>query len=277
MIENKFPMNYFSQAINPKKMFLGRKTLRWYQKILITLFLLSLMLIPISIQSKNVPSIKIDALYPKLVEQLKSDESNKEMLQTIHIEDGNLVNQQTSKHSNNVMINPTKSGLKNGKNMVVFYPDKLILNDSEKSINIGFDKNLSIAGFQSIDDLITFVEEKWNEQTVFYRTIGYTVIIGMLVLVSSLLLVFGTSLFIYLTRKKHLSNVKTYGEATNIVINALFIPTVIASVLGMFHYDVSLMLTIQALGVAVNILLIFVKTKFNDSLITVKTKNQNMI
>ncbi|RGI30214.1 DUF1189 family protein [Melissococcus sp. OM08-11BH] len=269
MIEDKFPMNYFKMSFSPKKMFLGRDSLRWYQKMVIVFFLLSLMLIPISIQSKNVPSIKLDALYPKLVQQLKTEPSNKKLLKEISIVDGKLMGKSSDIKSSNIVINPEKTDQASLTNNVVFFSDRLELVDGEKTIKIAYDEDLTIHGIASMEEFISFVEENWNEQTVFYRTIGYTFLIGMLVLVSSVFLIFGTSLFIYLTRKNDLSSIKTYREATNLVMNALFIPTLVSAIFGMFHYDVSLMLTIQALGLAIIILLIFVKTKFNDKLVTV--------
>lgn len=264
METSKFPMTYFNMAIKPKKMFMGRNSLKWYQKLFIMFFLLSLMLIPISIQSKNVPNIKLDMLFPNLVSQLSEDASNQELLKHIKVVDGTLDVSNDVYKSNTIMINPSKQEVMTKKNVLVFYANEMLLIDSEKSIQIAYPKSLEHHQPQSISELILMVEDSWNEQTIFYRTIIYTLLIGLLVFVSSVLLVLGTSLFIFMTRKNELSNIQSFGEATNLVINALFIPTLTASIFGMFHYDVSLMLTIQALGLALYILLIFIKTRFND-------------
>ncbi|MGO2083106.1 hypothetical protein [Vagococcus sp.] len=110
------------------------------------------------------------------------------------------------------------------------------------------------------------MNDEWNNQNAIYRRLSSILLLTLLISISFTFFVFGTSFFIWLTRKNHLSNIKTFKEALNLILNASFIPTLSAMIIGFIQYDITLMLTVQSMGLALMILMIFVKTKFNDSL-----------
>src|SRR5699024_2886343 len=72
MIKESFPFNYFSVWFSPTKMFQKRHDLRWFQIVLILLFLFALNILPVPFFYQKQQSIPLD-LYFAHVHRLLQD------------------------------------------------------------------------------------------------------------------------------------------------------------------------------------------------------------
>ena len=59
-------------------------------------------------------------------------------------------------------------------------------------------------------------------------------------------------------------SITTYKETVNLVINLLSLPTILATLFGLIHFDIVLMVTIQTLGLLIMLVVVYAKTQFND-------------
>ena len=51
----------------------------------------------------------------------------------------------------------------------------------------------------------------------------------------------------------------------NLILNLLTLPTIIAMIFSLFHFDITLMLSIQTLGLVLMLIIVYYKTKLNDN------------
>ncbi|MEG0255645.1 hypothetical protein [Vagococcus sp.] len=265
MKSSQFPVTYFANSFSSKKMFLNRNDLKVWQMIIVTIFLVFLMLNPVAINASKTPNLKLGDIMPSLSKEiLKTDVG---IFQEIKIENNQLVETKTKKVSDAIFINGSKEDFEKIKSGLNFETNQLVIKDENGLIfQLRYTESWDFSKLTSINDVNTWLTKEWNIQNTSYRILSTFFLVGLLVLSSTLFLIFGTSFFLWLTRKNHLSTIKTFKESVNITLNALFLSTLIAVVVGLVYYDVSMMLMIQAFGLAIEVLIIFAKTKFNDTL-----------
>lgn len=265
MKSSQFPTNYFANCFSAKKMFLNRNELKVWQMILVTIFLIFVMLNPVAINANKSPELQLDSIMPNLMKALK--ESENVDFSAIQIKNDKLVETEAKQVTDSIYLNESKKDFEKVKTGLNFKEKTLEMKDKNGLV---FELNYTDEwDFSTIDTTKAFtawLTKEWNKQNAPYRILSMTFLVGVLVLSSTLFLIFGTSLFIWLTKKNHLSNIKSYKEAMNVTLNAMLLSTLVATIIGLIHYDISLMLMIQAFGLAIQILIIFTKTKFNDTL-----------
>ena len=68
-----YPFNYFSSLIGFRKTFANRRMLSWFQLIFTSIFLISLSLIPVAIQTASLTSYALDTFVDKAFDTLDED------------------------------------------------------------------------------------------------------------------------------------------------------------------------------------------------------------
>ena len=261
----QFPISYFASSFSPKKMFLNRHDLKIWQMLIVTIFLVFIMLNPVALNGNKSPDLNLAEIMPNLMEDLEMVDTDK--LKELSINDNGLGTTAHFQIGEIIYVNETKENFEKIKTGLNFERDKLVIKDKN---GLHFDLKMTDdwqpSNWKSGADFKAWLNKEWNTQNAPYRILSMTIMVGLLILSSTLFLIFGASFFIWLTRKNHLSSIKTYKEALTVTFNALFLSTIIATISGFIYYDITLMLTIQSFGLAIAILLIFVKTKFNDGL-----------
>ena len=263
MKSSQFPVSYFINALSPKKMFLNRFDLKIWQMLIVIVFLIFLMLNPVALNGNQFPEMKLKSVMPNLVESV--EQADITFLNTLEFKEGQLSTKEKIQSGDRVFVNGDEASFSKVKTGLNFEKNQLVLKDQNgMTFNLKYVEDWSFANISSTKDFNEWLNKEWNRQTASYRTISLIFLIGILITCSTLFLVFGSSFFIWLTKKNHLSSIKSFKEAMNVTLNAMFLSTLLATIAGLIHYDISLMLMIQAFGVAITVLVIFSQTKFND-------------
>lgn len=265
MKSSQFPVTYFANCFSAKKMFLNRRELKIWQMLIVIIFLIFMLLNPVAINANNSPEFKLDNIMPDLTKQVS--ESKFEEIKQITFTNNKLTEQESQKLSNEIYLNTSKKDFEKVKTGLNFENDKLVMKDENGlSFELRYTDDWNFESFSSVKDFENWLNKEWNAQNAPYRILSMTILVAVLVLSSTLFLVFGTAFFIWLTKRNHISSIKSYKESLNVTLNSLFLSTLIATIIGLIHYDITLMMTIQAFGLAIQVLIIFAKTKFNDNL-----------
>lgn len=262
---DQFPIAYFVNGFSPKKMFLNRQDMKIWQMFLITIFLVFLMLNPVALNANKSPEFQLDSIMPHLMSDLEKVDVTQ--LNQIDIVNNQLAETKPTKLGEMIYLNETDENFDQVKTGLNFETTQLVMKDKNGlTFNLNITEDWQPQEWQDIESFKEWLTKEWNRQNAPYRVLSVTVLVALLILSSTLFLIFGASFFIWLTKKNNLSSIKTYKEALTVTFNALFLSTLIATISGFIHYDITLMLTIQSFGLAIMILLIFAKTKFNDGL-----------
>ncbi|MBO0475810.1 DUF1189 family protein [Vagococcus sp. DIV0080] len=264
MKEYQFPISYFVSCFSPKKIFLNRRTLAYWQMLIVSIFLIFLLLNPVALNANKTQEFNLKSVTPDLVAQM--DKMDMKNISSISITDSSLDNKETQQINDLIYVNASSESFDKVATGLNFEENQLVMKDKNGlTFNLRYTDSFSPTNWQTNEDFKSWLNEEWNAQNAAYRILSVTILVSLLVLSSTIFLIFGAAFFIWLTKRSHLSSIKTYKEALNVTINALFLPTLIAMILGLIHYDITLIMTVQSLGLALQILVLFVKTKFNDS------------
>lgn len=264
MIENKFPFSYFSTILSPKKIFKGRKNLTVMQMILTFIFLIFMLIIPVSINSDQVLKMDLGETMPTLWKQL--DKVDMKEINQIDIKNNELINSTTRSIKNNIGIKMEESLFSKLNNGMNFKGNSLILKEAKGiETSLVYQDGMNFSDLSDTNSLKKMINKAWNNQNQPYIMISTVILSAFLIVLNVLLVTLGASFFIYLTRKNKNSSIKTFKESVNLVLNCLGLSTIVAVVFGVLFYDMSLMLTIQSLGMVLMLLAVFYKTNLNDS------------
>ena len=103
----------------------------------------------------------------------------------------------------------------------------------------------------------------WSNRTSIVLT-NY-IQLSVLIIVSLLFLVLGSSFFLSFMRKNDMYDINSFSEALTIVLNCLGLPTLIAMVIGLISGNPTTMLTVQGLLFVLMLMWVYWKTHFNDT------------
>lgn len=262
---HQFPVSYFANCFSSKKMFLNRRTLNIWQMILVIVFLIFMLLNPVALNASNTQEFKLDGIMPDLVKKL--DEIPVDEIKMIKIEGNQLVSNKEERINDFVYINSSEKTFSKIDTGLNFETNQLVIKDKNGLVfKLRYTSKWQPAEWDSPKSFIIWLTEEWNVQNAPYRILSMTLLVSILVLSSTLFLVFGASFFVWLTKKNHLSSIGSFKEALNLVLNAMFLTNFLSMVIGFIYYDITLILTVQSFGLAIQLLVIFAKTKFNDGL-----------
>jgi maltodextrin utilization protein YvdJ len=246
-------------------MFLNRKNLNVWQMMIVIIFLIFMLLNPVALNANKTQEFKLDGIMPNLMNQV--DKMAVEDLNTIEIVQGELKSTNQKLESSGMYLNESDNNFSEIETGLNFTKDQLIMKDKNGlKFNLRYTTDWNSSEWDSVESFKTWLTKEWNYQNTPYRIMSMTLLVSILVFSSTLFLVFGAAFFIWLTKKNHLSSIRSFKESVNLVLNAMFLSHLIAMVAGLIYYDITLILTIQSFGLAIQLLIIFAKTKFNDGL-----------
>lgn len=261
----QFPVSYFESVFSPKKMLLNRNYLKIWQMLIVIIFLIFMLLNPVALNANKTQEFKLDGIMPNLMSQV--DNMAIMDLKVINIVDGELQPTNQAETQSIIYLNESDKSFSKVETGLNFTDNQLIMKDKNGlKFNLRYTPDWNSNKWDSVEKFKTWLTKEWNTQNAPYRIMSMTLLVSLLVFSSTLFLIFGASFFIWLTKKNHLSSIKSFKEAVNLVLNAMFLSHLIAMIAGFIHYDITLILTVQSFGLAIQLLIIFAKTKFNDGL-----------
>lgn len=260
-----FPLNYFKNSMRPETVFTGRKSLKLHQLLVVFIFLTSLLLVPVTLNVAKNPSISLETLMPSAFSRLdkqtvsaikEADISEGKLNETAHVflnEDKtvgfNLTKEEMAKLSSGISFNQTGMSLK----------DK-----SGYAFDVAYSKSFSLANSQTLDEFKNSISQEWLIQNKGFVALTLIMMSAGMIFMSELMLVIGGAFFIWVTRFNEASSIKTFRESVTLILNAMGLSSVLAMVVGLIKFDMTIVLSIQSLGLVVMLLAVFVKTRFNE-------------
>lgn len=267
-----FPINYFKTIFSPVESFSKRNYLKIWQMILLFFFLTALMMIPIVVSIGGIDQVNLNDFVPEAVATI--DEAFISQLQEV-----------TDDTTNQIVIDREILTLDTADRVAGFVPDQeranelvvdkggIILTNEGFIIQEPENPSLSMpyledSRFGDVTDQASFMAElsrQWFQGNRFGIMFTNLINVWILMLLSFVFLVGGSSLFLSLMRFSISFDINTYREAFTICLNCIGLPTLIAVVVGLFTSDPTSMLTAQGLLFVLMLLWVYWKTHFNDA------------
>ncbi|ALV21360.1 MAG: DUF1189 family protein [Carnobacterium sp.] len=272
MKTDQFPLNYFKSIWTPKGSFKGRHQLNWFQLIVVLFFVNGLLMIPVALNYVKMDHYPIEGSYPHafgLIDESVVSELNQAAVTAGTLQIDNEVEWITDNGivSVNVSDSAVQQSLK-AENALVFSENGFYLKDGDLPVSkIQYTKDFDLSNATSVQKLKAALSRQWFVQNRLYVVGSLMLLVFSILLISTIFIVFGSAVFLYLTKKSSFSSIKTYKESVNIIENAIGLPTLVALISAVVQFDVVVMLTIQSLGLVLMILMIFYQTRFNDKTI----------
>lgn len=263
-----FPFNYFASLAGPKRLFAGRKELSWPKFFLVLVFLVSFMTIPITLYYANqvtaIPSQQFLAVNQMM------DQAGVEKFSHLRVVNGELKGKEAIIFENQELIvgvDLPKSVQQKGT-FINFEKTQWHIqqqdNGQTRSYTMNYGPSFTPAMSQTPQEFEQFLEEQFYLSNRPVIILSYSLSLGFILLVMTIMILFGASLFLWMTRKSRFSSIQTFKESANLMLNVLGVGSILAAVVGFVHFDLILMLGIQSTVAVLLLLWIFAKTGFKD-------------
>ncbi|WP_051912453.1 component of transporter [Carnobacterium funditum] len=264
-----FPLTYFKNIWTPRLIFKKRHQLNWFQLLLVLFFLTSILMVPVSLNFLKMETYPIEESYPDTFKLM--DESVVVAFQQATSKKGALVTDpglHLAKKNGVVSITESDSVIKEdlkAENALIFSENEFYLKNKDVPVStIRYTKDFTPSQIKSVEDMKAAISRQWFFQNRTYVIGSLLLLVFSILFVSTILIVLGSAVFLYLTKKNSFSSIKTYKESVNLILNALGLPSLIALISSFIQFDIIVMLTIQSIGLALMILMVFYTTRFND-------------
>ena len=265
-----FPINYFKSIWTPIQAFKRRHALNWFQIILVIFFLIALILIPVSLNYASVGTTPLEDYYPnalELIDQEVVDEvsqyeyENGEMLMDesfiIEMDDGIVAGGLSEEDWQPYSETDT---------FLLFEKNQFLVRDENiATTSVLYTNDFSLEGMDNPEEIKNELSRQWDSQNNVIMVLVFSLMIGVFLLIMSVLLILGSAFILYLTRTGSVTSITTYKESVNLMVNLLSLPTILSMLLGIFYFDIYLMVAVQTLGLLIMLIILFYQTQFNDS------------
>ena len=264
-----FPLNYFSALRTPTQVFAGRKLLSWPKFFLIFVFLVSLMVMPVTLfyanQIQAIPLEQFLSVHSLIDEQGTQKFSELELSET-----GLQSSQQTIAVTHEILVGVSLSEKQQSDHgtFIDFEKEQWVIQQKDKSgirrYTMNYSPSFQPDSVRTPEDFQRFLEREFyasNRPTII---LSYSLSLGLVLFVMTSLILFGASFFLWMTRKSQLSSIHTFKESANLMLNVMGIGSMAAAVVGFIHFDFILMLSVQTTITVLLLLWVFVKTRFKD-------------
>lgn len=263
-----FPINYFKSIWTPSKIWFNRHDLKWWQMLLVILFLNGLMTVPVTLNYANMTEFPVTDYYPNAM-ALVDDQVVAE-IQQVTFENGEmLIGQQVVSESAEGTVAfgladdqlETLAAMQNGTH---FPRESIRLNGSWGANGNGpYTKDFDLTGLDQAG-VQESLSQQWLDQNRVLVVLIFSSVISLIFLAMNLFLVGIAALMFYMTKGSPVTSIETYKESINLILNALSLPTLLAMAYGLYNFDVSLMASLQTIGLVTMLLLVMWKTRFRD-------------
>lgn len=253
-----YPFTYFSNLLIARKMFSGRHSLKVWQQLLTTLFLISLLLIPTVLEIARLDTYPLDnivsGVYDPLTEEVMTD------LQTVKITDGQL-SYEGQPHPQ-VYFGETVQETKGFSYQ--FTASQLVIRNEQNVLAELPYQYFSTADFASKETLTQAISRAWFTENRMMASVLLIGVSSILVGFNVLFLVLGASFILYLTKRTPYFDFQTFSECYTFTLNCLGLPTILACLLGIFGQPVLTVIMAQNMLFVLMLIWVFYKTQFRD-------------
>lgn len=264
-----FPINYFTHIWTPQKIFQGRKLLKWWQIVFVFLFLNGLLMIPISLNYAKMDDFPAGAYFPETMELI--DEDLVGFMQNVEVINGQL--RSTADYFRETTEGIVAVGLMDKdveaalekNHVLLFLEDHFVLKEGENpAFTVPYPKTFSFQDVTTRAEFQQLLFDAWFIQNKTYIVFSLTLITGTISFISMLFIVLGSALILYFTKMSKLSSIQTFKESINLILNCISLATIVATVIGIIHFNVIVMMMLQTIGLIFMLLAVYYKTQLKD-------------
>ncbi|MBG9982394.1 hypothetical protein HZY86_04640 [Aerococcaceae bacterium DSM 111020] len=256
-----FPINYFQTMVSPTKIFKHRQYLSAFQSTVVMIFLHALLMMPVSLQLATLDQVDLSVYFPTIVAEIDNT-IVRELEEAYQSNQTHIIKNESDFY---LAFQTDDSVNTNGieqANYLVITPTELYLGESSDwKLSVNNEELVATEDAQTIINQLSFAFMEQNRLPIFVTSL---LNISLLVFLHLIMLIFGTSFILSLMKHATQYDIQGFKQAFQIVLNALGLPTVISSSLGLLSLDVTLMLTMQGLFFLLILSLSYWKTHFND-------------
>ncbi|MFS0784304.1 DUF1189 domain-containing protein [Bacillus sp. 1P06AnD] len=260
-----FPLNYARNSVSPQRMFKGRKEMGWGKLLLLFVFLNACMILPTSLHFTKAKSFDLFDVMPETIGMI--NQKTVEMMQKHPIIDGTMggriVEQPIAGPEGIILFSLDQPAQTKAENAIIFSRKEMILkNEKGYDFTVRYKNNESDADVENTDQLKAWLNDQWYTQNKAFLYLTMVLMVGSILVGSTTMLALVAALFLWLAKKSRMTAIETFKEGFHMTIYSLGLPTLVSMCAGILHYDVTLMIAIQSLGMVLMIAFIFFKTTF---------------
>lgn len=255
-----YPFSYFASIFKPHKMFANRHLLTLWQGLFTTVFLISLLVIPASLQPLSLTTYPmenfVEGVYAPLTDEIVAD-----MSQNAQVENAQFSYTGTASYDQVTFGDQVSDS---SDFSYQFGRDQLtIRKGSDVLADVSYD-SFSDSDFDNKTSLTNQISQAWFETNRLLISLSITLVSAVILATNFLFILLGASIFLFLTKKSRLFHIGSFKEAYNLSLNCLGLPTLIACLIGIFGQPVTTVLTVQNICFVLVLIWVFFKTRFRD-------------
>ena len=266
-----FPINYFITAFSAVKSFTHRQYLKHWQKLVVMILLASLMMIPLSFQLDRTTGADLTNYVPEVMDYI--DESVVQELNALDNSGTDLMitEEKIIKENDELIIclapsTEAAETLLSDRGGIIYTSDQTIFGEDSSSLFYQpYTGDKAMNEVEDVESLKTLMSQQWFWSNRTSIVLTNYIQLSVLIIVSLLFLVLGSSFFLSFMRKNDMYDINSFSEALTIVLNCLGLPTLIAMVIGLISGNPTTMLTVQGLLFVLMLMWVYWKTHFNDT------------
>lgn len=265
-----FPLNYFKHLWTPKQILKQRRTFNWLQITLLVLFLNALMIIPVSLHYAKMNNFPIENTFPNAFDLIDSSvvsELNEATFQSGQMKEGSVFKSESEKGTvmGGITSNEAEEILRTEENAVLFLENGFVLKEADQpASSVPYTKEVSFAQADTVTEVKSILSQQWFIKNQTFVVGAFTFIIYVLLLTELVLLVFGSAFFGFLTLKHKLETRISYKSSVSMVLHAAGLSTLVAMGVGLFEFNIILMITIQSVGMLTYIWIMYYQSRMGE-------------
>lgn len=278
MEQKRFPIDYVSSTLTPIRAFMGRKQLNWFKIIIIIFFLNALIMIPITLHYSKM-EWSLESTFPSVYNMI--DDEVVQQLQQTEIVKGvatfdNSFSLETP--SGIVAIGLSESDEEQAlekRNILLFTKKEMMIKEEGTPLSkVPYTNDVNWSNIETPEQVKQTIEEQWFRFNRVYIVASYSFMISFALFIMNLFLIFGSGMFIYLARRNSFEEKAPYKESVNIILNSMGVPVLLAFLFGLYNPDITILMTIQTLGLVLMIVAIYFQTRFSEKYLKKKQQNK---
>lgn len=271
MSEQRFPLTYFGAIFSPTKVYAWRKKLNRWQQVFVYIFLMSLLMVPLTLMISKQTDQAFAAFFPHAKTLMTAETAAK--YSELQLEDGKLLTDESQVFSQTetgiIGVGLSEADLEEAKYAINFRETDWTIKEEIDGQTYHYEMRYTAEMMpDQVHDATSFqkvIEDGFyrnNETAIFF---SQTITVAFLLVAMNSILVIGAAFFLWLTKKSRLSTIGSFKESTNVILNALGVGSLVAMLAGFIGADIILMSGIQSLGMLLMLFLAFLKTRFKTA------------
>ncbi|WLR88430.1 DUF1189 family protein [Streptococcus iniae] len=267
-----FPISYFAYSMTPKAIFSHLDSFRWWQNFLLIVFLNALIMIPVTLHYAQLKTYSVEKIVNRALDPI-TDKTFLAFSQgeiTANRYQGNSQLIRDGQVALAVLPSPQeKERLKAKKLRHIILTEKrwIFVTPEGKMMTAQVSgKEMSLKQFKDVKAVKQFINDQWYQSNKA-SLLAYLLLSFSLLIYFATFLVIGLgTLFLSLSRKSRLFDIKSYSECFGLMVNCFALPTLVSVGISLFASNPLFVMHTQVFGTLLMLTLVFYKTHFRDDI-----------